>query len=88
MPEAFSFQCEMDLDTGEPKDELTQEARDWCKLQGCSANRVSEILDTHDAGVMKAIEEGIARYIKVTLNLAERAKCSLIFTDANDEFVK
>ena len=51
----------MDLDTGAPLDDLTPEAIAWCRGIGCQANKLSEILDTNDTTVMKAIQDGIDR---------------------------
>lgn len=45
----------------EPLDELLSEARDWCKANGSDVTTVSQILETKDAGIMKAIQEGIDR---------------------------
>lgn len=51
----------MDPDTSEPTDYLTQEARDFCQKAGSKATRVSEIVQTRDHAVYRAVQDGIDR---------------------------
>ena len=58
---AFYNQVVVDVETGEPSDNLTDVALKYCKSIGSEAKTVSEILSTKDEKVMKAIQEGIDR---------------------------
>ncbi|XP_015266916.1 PREDICTED: long-chain-fatty-acid--CoA ligase ACSBG1, partial [Gekko japonicus] len=53
--------CAVDLDTSEPTDCLTQEARDFCEKVGSKATKASEIVRERDPAVYRAIREGIDR---------------------------
>ena len=55
-----------------PKDELTDPAKDWVKLQGSNATRVSQILDTKDEKVLQGIQNGIDRANKRAPSNAQR----------------
>lgn len=57
----FVTQVDVDADTGEPSDNLTELAVKFCKSLTCEAKTVSEILSSNDEKIMKAIKEGIDR---------------------------
>ena len=57
----FFHQVVVDPDTGEPSDNLTDIAIEFCKSVGSEAKTVTEILSTKDEKIMKAIQEGIDR---------------------------
>ena len=51
----------MDLDTGEPTDEIEAGAIELVAALGCSATKVSQIVDNQERAVFSAIQEGIDR---------------------------
>ncbi|XP_077174470.1 long-chain-fatty-acid--CoA ligase ACSBG1 isoform X2 [Paroedura picta] len=57
----LTVKCVVDLDTSEPTDCLTQEARSFCEKVGSRATKASEIVKERDAAVYRAIQEGIDR---------------------------
>ncbi|XP_015270534.1 PREDICTED: long-chain-fatty-acid--CoA ligase ACSBG1-like, partial [Gekko japonicus] len=57
----LTLKCVVDLDTSEPTDCLTQEARDFCEKVGSKATKASEIVRERDPAVYRAIREGIDR---------------------------
>ncbi|XP_008292383.1 long-chain-fatty-acid--CoA ligase ACSBG2-like [Stegastes partitus] len=56
----LTLKCVMD-DNGEPTDELTPEALDFCIQNGIAATKVSEIIANKEPAVYKAIQEGMER---------------------------
>ncbi|XP_069562624.1 long-chain-fatty-acid--CoA ligase ACSBG2-like isoform X1 [Brachyistius frenatus] len=54
----LTLKCVMD-DNGEPTDELTPEALDFCRQHGVTATKVSEILANKESALYKAIQEGM-----------------------------
>lgn len=67
-----SVQVVVDPDTGEPSDNLTDIAIEFCKSVGSEAKTVSEILATKDEKIMKAIQEGIDRANGKSLSRAQK----------------
>ncbi|ETE65879.1 Long-chain-fatty-acid--CoA ligase ACSBG1, partial [Ophiophagus hannah] len=57
----LTLKCSVDPDTSEPTDCLTQEARDFCQKAGSKATRVSEIVQSRDRAVYRAVQDGIER---------------------------
>uniref|UniRef100_A0A8C5SA24 Long-chain-fatty-acid--CoA ligase ACSBG1 n=1 Tax=Laticauda laticaudata TaxID=8630 RepID=A0A8C5SA24_LATLA len=57
----LTLKCSVDPDTSEPTDCLTQEARDFCQKAGSKATRVSEIVQSRDCAVYRAVQDGIER---------------------------
>ncbi|XP_062819650.1 long-chain-fatty-acid--CoA ligase ACSBG1 [Anolis carolinensis] len=57
----LTLKCAIDLETSEPTDALTQEARDFCQKVGSQASKVSEIVRMRDQAVFGAIQDGIDR---------------------------
>ncbi|KAJ7326101.1 Long-chain-fatty-acid--CoA ligase acsbg2 [Desmophyllum pertusum] len=64
----------VDLETGEPSDQLTDAAIDFCKSVGSEATTVSEILSTKDEKVMTAIQEGIDRANAKSVSRAQKVQ--------------
>lgn len=52
-------QCQMNMETGAPEDELTPDAVELCRKLGSPAKRVSEITGGRDRAVNAAIQEAI-----------------------------
>ena len=56
------LQCVVNLDTGEPTDELLTEAKQALAELGCNFTTVSEVRAAGDEKVHKAIMDGLKRY--------------------------
>ena len=70
----------MNLETGEPLDELTDLAKDWCKKHGVKINTVSEFLEKKDEKLMKAIQDGIDRYNSRAISRAQKVYKHRLYT--------
>uniref|UniRef100_A0A8C6VTW0 Long-chain-fatty-acid--CoA ligase ACSBG1 n=1 Tax=Naja naja TaxID=35670 RepID=A0A8C6VTW0_NAJNA len=57
----LTLKCSVDPDTSEPTDCLTQEAREFCQKAGSKATQVSEIVQSRDRAVYRAVQDGIER---------------------------
>ncbi|KAM9821992.1 long-chain-fatty-acid--CoA ligase ACSBG2-like [Syngnathus typhle] len=57
----ITLKCVVDQE-GNPTEQLSQEAINFCRNLGVGATRVSEIIDNKEPGVYKSIQEGIERY--------------------------
>lgn len=57
---SFLLQCTVNEETGEPEDNLTQEAIAYCLRLGSKATKVSDIVGGKDKAVDAAIQKGIA----------------------------
>ncbi|XP_062888157.1 long-chain-fatty-acid--CoA ligase ACSBG2 isoform X1 [Mobula hypostoma] len=68
----LTLKCNINSDTGEPQDDLTEEAIQYCQTIGCKATKVSEIYSSKDAAVFAAIQEGINRVNEKALSNAQR----------------
>ncbi|XP_053559034.1 long-chain-fatty-acid--CoA ligase ACSBG2 isoform X2 [Bombina bombina] len=55
----LTLKCNINAESGEPEDDLTQEAIDFCQKLGSKATKVSEIIGSKDKVVYAAIQEGI-----------------------------
>lgn len=62
----------MNPESGDPEDELTPEAIEFCRKVGSNATRVSEITGGKDRAVHTAIQEGINAVNKVATSNAQR----------------
>lgn len=69
---SFPTQCNLTAESGEPEDEMTPEAVEFCRRAGSSATRVSEIAGGRDRAVNAAIQEGIDRVNKRATSNAQR----------------
>ena len=56
------LQCVVNLDTGEPTDELLVEAKQALADLGCNFSTVSEVLAAKDEKVDRAIMDGLKKY--------------------------
>ncbi|XP_070619673.1 long-chain-fatty-acid--CoA ligase ACSBG1 [Erythrolamprus reginae] len=68
----LTLKCSVDPDTSEPTDRLTQEARDFCRKAGSKATRVSEIVQTRDNAVYRAVQDGIDRVNRCSASNPQR----------------
>ncbi|XP_070809871.1 long-chain-fatty-acid--CoA ligase ACSBG1 [Pituophis catenifer annectens] len=68
----LTLKCSVDPDTSEPTDCLTQEARDFCQKAGSKATRVSEIVQTRDQAVYRAVQDGIDRVNRRSVSNPQR----------------
>ena len=68
----------MNLETGEPLDDLTEPAKTWCKQHGTEINTVSEFLEKKDKKLMKAIQDGVDRYNSRSVSRAQKVRVSTI----------
>ncbi|XP_045681037.1 long-chain-fatty-acid--CoA ligase ACSBG1 isoform X2 [Phyllostomus hastatus] len=57
----LTLKCALDPDTSDPTDQLTEQAVEFCQRVGSHATTVSEIVESQDKAVYRAIEEGIQR---------------------------
>ncbi|XP_072261276.1 long-chain-fatty-acid--CoA ligase ACSBG2 isoform X1 [Pyxicephalus adspersus] len=55
----LTLKCNMNLDSGEPEDELTSEAIEFCQKIGSKSTKVSDIVGHKDKLVYTAIQEGV-----------------------------
>ncbi|XP_071339712.1 long-chain-fatty-acid--CoA ligase ACSBG2-like isoform X2 [Trachinotus anak] len=77
----LTLKCVVD-DNGEPTDELSPEALDFCQQHGITATKVSEIIAKKEPGVYKAIQEGIERInAKATSNAQKVQKWVIVERD-------
>ena len=56
------LQCAVNIETGEPTDDLLAEAKQALAELGCNFSTVSEVLATQYEKVHKAIMDGLKRY--------------------------
>ena len=66
------FQCEMDLDTGEPTDTLAPLAITLIENLGSQCSTVSGIIDSKDRAVFTAISEGLERANQRAVSQAQK----------------
>jgi len=68
----LTLKTQVDPDTLEPKDRLSQASLVWCESVGSKATTVTEILKKPDESVLKAIQAGID---KANKRATSRAQC-------------
>ncbi|XP_029773229.1 long-chain-fatty-acid--CoA ligase ACSBG2-like [Suricata suricatta] len=68
----LTLKCQIDGTTGQPLDNLSPEAIDFCQRLGSKASTVSEILALRDPLVYKAIQEGINAVNEEAISNAQR----------------
>lgn len=68
----LTIKCQVNADSGDPEDELTPEAVEFCRKLGSNATRVSEITGGRDRAVHAAIQEGINRVNEKATSNAQR----------------
>ncbi|XP_030647881.1 long-chain-fatty-acid--CoA ligase ACSBG2 [Chanos chanos] len=77
----LTLKCNVD-ENGEPTDELTPLAAEFCKQHGVNASKVSEIVNTKDTVIYKVIQEGIDRVnTKATSNAQRVQKWTILPRD-------
>ncbi|XP_024860843.1 long-chain-fatty-acid--CoA ligase ACSBG2-like isoform X2 [Kryptolebias marmoratus] len=77
----LTLKCVMD-DNGEPTDDLSPEALDFCRQLGVKATKVSEIVGDKEAAVYKAIQEGMERVnVRSTSNAQKVQKWVILERD-------
>lgn len=73
----LTLKTEMNLETGEPLDELTPATKQWCKEVGCEANSVTDVLNGPNGPnekVLEAIQKGIDRANAKAVSNAQRVQ--------------
>ncbi|XP_077188292.1 long-chain-fatty-acid--CoA ligase ACSBG2 isoform X2 [Paroedura picta] len=55
----LTLKCNVNADTGDPEDDLTPEAIEYCRKLGCKSTKVSHIILKKDPAVYGAIQKGI-----------------------------
>ncbi|NWI48927.1 ACBG2 ligase, partial [Calyptomena viridis] len=55
----LTLKCNVDVETGEPGDDLTPEALEYCQKLGSKATKVSEIISSKDKAIYTTIQKGI-----------------------------
>ncbi|NXG13837.1 ACBG2 ligase, partial [Grallaria varia] len=55
----LTLKCQVDPETGEPGDDLTPEALEYCQKVGSKATKASEIISSKDKAIYTAIQKGI-----------------------------
>ncbi|KAJ8735584.1 hypothetical protein PYW07_007204 [Mythimna separata] len=68
----ITLKAKVNSDTNEALDDLDNETRKWVASLGSSATKISQIVDTKDPAVYKAIEEGITRANKHAISNAQK----------------
>uniref|UniRef100_UPI0037E9998B long-chain-fatty-acid--CoA ligase ACSBG2-like isoform X1 n=1 Tax=Semicossyphus pulcher TaxID=241346 RepID=UPI0037E9998B len=69
----LTLKCVVD-DNGDPTDELSPEALDFCRLNGVTATKVSEIIANKEPAIFTAIQEGIERINARATSNAQRVQ--------------
>ncbi|XP_033749822.1 long-chain-fatty-acid--CoA ligase ACSBG2-like [Pecten maximus] len=78
----ISLKVEMNVETGAPTDNLTQDAVEWCKSIGSEATTMADVLDNKDKNVLKAIQAGIDQAnTKTTSRATKIQKWTILPTD-------
>jgi len=54
----------MNLDTGEPLEELTPVAKQWCRRLGCQANTVKDVLTGPNEQVAQNVKTYVQKFTK------------------------
>ncbi|XP_075060767.1 long-chain-fatty-acid--CoA ligase ACSBG2 isoform X2 [Mixophyes fleayi] len=74
----LTLKCNVNPDSGEPEDELTTEAIEFCQKIGSKATRVSDIVGHKDKVVYAAIQEGINSVNEKSTSNAQKVQKWLI----------
>ncbi|NXK98360.1 ACBG2 ligase, partial [Formicarius rufipectus] len=70
----LTLKCQVDAETGEPGDELTPEALEFCQKLGSKATRVSEVISTKDKAIYGAIQKGITAVNEAATSNAQKVQ--------------
>uniref|UniRef100_A0A8B9FZF4 Long-chain-fatty-acid--CoA ligase ACSBG2 n=2 Tax=Amazona collaria TaxID=241587 RepID=A0A8B9FZF4_9PSIT len=68
----LTLKCNVNEDTGEPRDDLTPEAIEYCQRLGSKATKVSEIIRSKDKEVYAAIQNGIEAVNEKAISNAQK----------------
>uniref|UniRef100_A0A672UZC5 Long-chain-fatty-acid--CoA ligase ACSBG2 n=1 Tax=Strigops habroptila TaxID=2489341 RepID=A0A672UZC5_STRHB len=78
----LTLKCNVNIDTGEPRDDLAPEAIEYCQRLGSKATKVSEIIRSKDKAVYAAIQNGISAVNeRATSNAQKIQKWTLLEKD-------
>ncbi|XP_009985007.1 PREDICTED: long-chain-fatty-acid--CoA ligase ACSBG2 [Tauraco erythrolophus] len=70
----LTLKCNVDVETGEPGDDLTPEAVEYCQKLGSKATTVSEIISSRDRAVYAAIQKGISAVNEGAVSNAQKVQ--------------
>ncbi|GFG35279.1 hypothetical protein Cfor_01340, partial [Coptotermes formosanus] len=70
----LTLKTEINLDTGEPLEELAPVTKQWCKKLGCEANTVKDVLTGPNKQIMAAIQKGIDQANAKAISNAQRVQ--------------
>ncbi|NWV06602.1 ACBG2 ligase, partial [Ptilonorhynchus violaceus] len=70
----LTLKCVVDVETGEPGDDLTPEALEYCQKLGSTATKVSEIISSKDKAIYAAIQKGISAVNEGAVSNAQRVQ--------------
>ncbi|NWW77095.1 ACBG2 ligase, partial [Climacteris rufus] len=70
----LTLKCVVDVETGEPGDELAPEALQYCQQLGSKATKVSEIISTKDKAIYTAIQKGISAVNEGAVSNAQKVQ--------------
>lgn len=68
------LQCVVDAETGEPTDDLSPEALEFCQKLGSKATKVSEIISSKDKAIYAAIQKGISAVNEGAVSNAQKVQ--------------
>ncbi|XP_059726054.1 long-chain-fatty-acid--CoA ligase ACSBG2 isoform X3 [Haemorhous mexicanus] len=70
----LTLKCVVDAETGEPGDDLTPEALEFCQRLGSKATKVSEIISSKDKAIYTAIQKGISAVNEGAVSNAQKVQ--------------
>ncbi|XP_005060074.2 PREDICTED: long-chain-fatty-acid--CoA ligase ACSBG2 isoform X1 [Ficedula albicollis] len=70
----LTLKCVVDAETGEPGDDLTPEALEFCQKLGSKATKVSEIISSKDKAIYAAIQKGISAVNEGAVSNAQKVQ--------------
>ncbi|XP_059687700.1 long-chain-fatty-acid--CoA ligase ACSBG2 [Gavia stellata] len=70
----LTLKCNVDVESGEPGDDLTPEAVEYCQKLGSKATKVSEIISSKDKAVYAAIQKGISAVNEGAVSNAQKVQ--------------
>ncbi|KFZ56762.1 Long-chain-fatty-acid--CoA ligase ACSBG2, partial [Antrostomus carolinensis] len=70
----LTLKCNVAAETGEPEDDLTPEAAEYCQKLGSKATKVSEIISSKDKAVYAAIQKGISAVNEGAVSNAQKVQ--------------
>ncbi|NXM60811.1 ACBG2 ligase, partial [Illadopsis cleaveri] len=70
----LTLKCTVDAETGEPRDDLSPEALEFCQKLGSNATKVSEIISSKDKAIYAAIQKGISAVNEGAVSNAQRVQ--------------